>query len=97
VPAGELVAILGPSGCGKSTLLRIASGLLAPTAGQIWLAGDTPEAARVEAGIGWLAQDDGLLPWLNVASNVALPGRVGRRRHAVAQGAVGGLLASIGL
>src|SRR4051794_26541489 len=66
VKAGELVAILGPSGCGKSTLLRIVSGLLAPTAGQVRLAGDTPQAARVEAGIGWLAQDDGLLPWLNV-------------------------------
>ncbi len=79
VRAGQLLAILGPSGCGKSTLLRALSGLIAPTGGVVRLAGQPPAAARQQHGIGWLAQDDGLLPWLTVADNVALPLRLGRR------------------
>jgi NitT/TauT family transport system ATP-binding protein len=97
VPPGELLAILGPSGCGKSTLLRALSGLLEPTTGQVSLAGVAPAAARVAHGIGWLAQDDGLLPWLSVTENVALPGRVGRRRAQARAGAVAEILAHVGL
>jgi NitT/TauT family transport system ATP-binding protein len=97
VNAGELVALLGPSGCGKSTLLRIVSGLIQPTRGTVSLAGAPPAAARSERGIGWLAQDDGLLPWLNVARNVGLPGRVGHRRASVTPKTVAAILAEVGL
>ncbi|MDP8922644.1 MAG: ATP-binding cassette domain-containing protein [Chloroflexota bacterium] len=82
VPAGELLAILGPSGCGKSTLLRMLAGLLEPTAGVVQLAGQRPAVARASHGIGWLAQDDGLLPWRTVADNVALALTLGRRGRA---------------
>jgi NitT/TauT family transport system ATP-binding protein len=97
VGRGELVALLGPSGCGKSTLLRILSGLIAPTYGTITLAGSPPAEARTSRGIGWLAQDDGLLPWLSVTDNVGLAGRVGGRRAAVKPGAVESMLAEVGL
>lgn len=97
VRRGELVALLGPSGCGKSTLLRILSGLIAPSRGTVALAGSQPADARTAHGIGWLAQDDGLLPWLTVAANVGLPGRVGGRRTAVRPGAVEAMLAQVGL
>jgi NitT/TauT family transport system ATP-binding protein len=73
VASGELLAILGPSGCGKSTLLRAMAGLLAPMGGEVRLDGETPQAARRRLAIGWLAQEDGLLPWRSVAENVALP------------------------
>ncbi len=79
VQSGELLAILGPSGCGKSTLLRILSGLLQPSAAHVTLAGRSPAEVRRQPGLGWLAQDDGLLPWRSVADNVALPLRLGRR------------------
>ncbi len=88
VEVGELLAVLGPSGCGKSTLLRILSGLIEPSEGEVRLAGQPPAAVRRQHGIGWLAQDDGLLPWRTVADNVALPLRIGHRgpidREAVA-------------
>ena len=79
VPAGELLAILGPSGCGKSTLLRMLAGLLEPTTGVVRLASRAPAAARASAGVGWLAQDDGLLLWRTVEDNVALALTLGRR------------------
>ena len=40
IAAGERVALIGPNGAGKSTLLRVATGLLAPTVGEVVLAGD---------------------------------------------------------
>ncbi len=97
IAAGDLVALLGPSGCGKSTLLRIVSGLIQPTRGTVSLLGAPPAEARTSHGIGWLAQDDGLLPWLTVADNVGLAGRVGKRRAAVKDGAVEAILAEVGL
>ncbi len=76
VPAGEFVALLGPSGCGKSTLLRIICGLLQPSRGSVWLASELPAAARKRRAVGWLAQEDGLLPWRTVLENVDLPRRL---------------------
>jgi NitT/TauT family transport system ATP-binding protein len=73
IAPGCFVAILGPSGCGKTTLLRIISGLLEATAGSVRLGGRTPLEARKGRAIGWLAQDDGLLPWRRVIENVRLP------------------------
>ena len=88
VAPGSFVAILGPSGCGKTTLLRILSGLLEPTAGHIRLAGAPPPQARRRRAIGWLAQEDGLLPWRNVADNVGLALRLAGTRPPAADLAV---------
>ena len=69
VNAGEIVAIVGPSGCGKSTLLTIAGGLLAPSQGRV-LAGDIPASSLNP--LTFVFQDFALLPWRDVAGNVAL-------------------------
>jgi ABC-type cobalamin/Fe3+-siderophores transport system ATPase subunit len=49
VGGGERVAVVGPNGAGKSTLLRLMTGVLAPSAGEVCLAG-SPVAglSRVE-------------------------------------------------
>ena len=39
VACGEMLAVVGPNGSGKSTLLRVASGVLAPLAGRVLVAG----------------------------------------------------------
>jgi NitT/TauT family transport system ATP-binding protein len=67
--AGEIVAIVGPSGCGKSTLLRIIAGLLKASSGSI-------EQAGPEVNPAFIFQDATLLPWADVADNIALPLRL---------------------
>jgi len=74
VAAGEFVSLIGPSGCGKSTLLRLVSALSPLTAGEVRVAGTTPEAAR--AHLAYVFQDATLLPWLTAARNVELPLRL---------------------
>src|SRR5207253_4424729 len=39
VPDGSVVVLSGPNGAGKTTLLRVASGLLAPRAGSVYVDG----------------------------------------------------------
>lgn len=77
---GEFVAIVGPSGCGKSTFLRVVAGLLSPAEGRISFSG----GATAHADTAMVFQDHGLLPWLDVIDNIALPleaRRVPRQRR----------------
>lgn len=72
VPGGEIVAILGPSGSGKSTLLNMAAGLLQPDRGRVILMGRDTTAAVDWSRVGYMFQDDRLLPWRVAQGNVAL-------------------------
>jgi sulfonate transport system ATP-binding protein len=71
--AGEFIAVVGRSGCGKSTLLRLLAGLETPDSGRVsfgvsgsGLSGGPREFARV------MFQEPRLLPWSNLAGNVAV-------------------------
>jgi NitT/TauT family transport system ATP-binding protein len=71
VSAGEFLAIVGPSGCGKSTLLHIMAGLKLPDAGSIVIGGrDTTGTTPRE--MGYLFQEDTVLPWYSVERNIGL-------------------------
>ena len=77
---GVSVAITGPSGSGKSTLLHIIGTLEKPTNGQVAI-NDTdpfalsePELARYRNSvIGFVFQDNHLLPQYSVLENVLVP------------------------
>ncbi len=72
---GSTVVLIGPSGCGKSTLLRMLVGLIQPDAGTIHFDGErlTPlNVLQMRHKMGYVLQDGGLFPHLNVRDNVAL-------------------------
>ena len=70
VPAGQFLSILGPSGCGKSTLMLMIAGLLAPSTGEIRVAGRA--VTRPQTDIGIVFQNPVLLDWRTVLRNVLL-------------------------
>ena len=42
LPRGRIIGLLGPNGSGKTTLIKLINGLLAPTAGQLYINGIEP-------------------------------------------------------
>ena len=81
----ELVALMGPSGAGKTTLLNIISTLDEPTEGEVLITG--VDVHRLDQrklnhfrnrNLGFIFQDDLLLPHLTAIENVMLPARIAR-------------------
>ncbi len=70
VQSGEIIALLGASGCGKSTLLNILSGLLPPDQGRILIQGRPAAQFNQWQTVGYLFQEDRLLPWRTVGGNI---------------------------
>jgi len=77
VREGEFLCILGPSGCGKSTLLWSMAGLHALSGGEVKLGSETITQPHPE--IAMIFQDANLLPWRNLAKNIALPFELKRK------------------
>ncbi len=75
VGRGETVVLLGKSGAGKTSLLKAINGLLVPTSGEVRVEGRATsewDLIRLRRGIGYVIQEVGLFPHLNVARNVSL-------------------------
>lgn len=70
VRPGEILVLTGPSGCGKSTVLRALAGLLLPDGGRVLADGDPVETTSGDRGM--VFQDNALLPWRTVRSNIEL-------------------------
>jgi len=72
IARGEIVCLVGPSGCGKTTALRIATGLLAPTAGTVTFGGAPILGPRRDVAIVFQDYGKALLPWRTAAGNISL-------------------------
>ena len=78
VGPGEAVALVGANGAGKTTLARVASGLVAPSAGKVLLDGTDVGAARpspwrfVRAGVVHAPEGRSVFASLTVEENLAL-------------------------
>jgi putative ABC transport system ATP-binding protein len=79
IAAGTSVAVVGPSGCGKSTLLGLLGGLDRPTVGTVRVGSDVisslaerERAVFRRVNLGFVYQNDNLLPFLTVDENLAL-------------------------
>jgi NitT/TauT family transport system ATP-binding protein len=70
IAQGQFVSLVGPSGCGKSTLLNMVAGLVRPTEGEVRYKGRP--VAGVNTDVGYITQDDNLLPWRTLRENVEL-------------------------
>jgi ABC-2 type transport system ATP-binding protein len=72
VHRGEIFGLLGPNGAGKTTTFRMLCGLLVPSAGELWVAGQdvrgAPAAAR--GRLGYVAQKFSLYGPLSVLENL---------------------------
>jgi branched-chain amino acid transport system ATP-binding protein len=76
VKEGEWVVIVGPNGAGKSTLIKAVFGLADHTGGTITLRGEPLTELRpkdiIQLGVGYVPQNDNVLPPLTVAENLRM-------------------------
>ena len=80
IEKGKLTAIIGASGSGKTTLLNLIGGLYPPTEGTVTVdGGDLSSLGEEERTVfrrrrvGFVFQDNRLLPELTVRENILLP------------------------
>lgn len=76
VAPGEIVGLLGPNGAGKTTTFYIATGLIKPNLGRVWLdqkeITKLPLNQRARLGIGYLTQQASIFRYLTVSENIQL-------------------------
>ena len=65
---GQIFGLLGPNGAGKSTIMNILTGYIAPTSGEVKVAGfSLPEQAqKAKACVGYLPEQPPLYPEMTV-------------------------------
>lgn len=67
ITAGSFTCIVGPNGSGKSSIVNVIARILKPTNGDVhMLLSDC-------CTVGYMMQEDALLPWRSVRGNVELP------------------------
>ena len=100
----EFVSLVGPSGAGKTTLLNIVSTLDSPSDGQVLIDGvNAHRLAQADLNrfrnrnLGFIFQDDLLLPHLTAMENVILPGRIARAPQRQVRRQAAELLDRVGL
>jgi NitT/TauT family transport system ATP-binding protein len=104
VSEGEFLTIIGPSGAGKTTLLNIIAQIDVASGGEVRFQsqcapiGD-PKALQpgLACRIGYVTQDDHLLPWRTTLQNVLFPLTVQGRLNAETRTRAEMLIRTVGL
>jgi ABC-type transporter Mla maintaining outer membrane lipid asymmetry ATPase subunit MlaF len=104
VAPGELLTIVGPSGAGKSTLLNIIAQIETASAGEIMFDGERTVSSEqkvlhpgLNRRVGYVTQDDNLLPWRTTIDNVLFPREVQGTLDDGARARAAELIAAVGL
>lgn len=102
--SGELVAIVGSSGSGKSTLLHALGGLDRPSAGEVWIHGQSLQklsadklAALRNRNLGFVYQFHHLMADFSALENVMMPMLIGKQNRAEAAARAEKMLQAVGL
>jgi NitT/TauT family transport system ATP-binding protein len=104
VAAGEFLTVIGPSGSGKTTLLNVIAQIDSASAGEVRFQSELAPVGDPRAlspglacRIGYVTQEDNLLPWRTTRQNVLFPlmvqGRLTEERRAHAEA----LIRAVGL
>src|SRR6476619_8563407 len=75
ITPGVLTGLLGPNGAGKTTLMRIMLGVLTPDRGEVLLRG-VPVDSEARQHWGYMPQERGLYPGMQVGDQVVYFGRL---------------------
>lgn len=74
VEQGEIVGLLGPNGAGKTTSFYMATGLVKPNSGKVYIDNlditSLPMYKRARLGVGYLAQEASVFRQLSVEENI---------------------------
>ncbi len=98
VSEGEYFVLMGMTGSGKSLLLKAVCGLTQISQGRVRLHGRDITALEARfRNIGYVPQDGGLFPHLDVLRNILFPLTVAGMKPAAARSAVEGIVSSLGL
>jgi putative ABC transport system ATP-binding protein len=104
IKQGEFVAITGPSGSGKSTLLHLIGGLDKPSQGQVMVndhnisrLSDRQLSVFRNRTVGFVFQFFYLQPFLDLKTNLAVPGMFARLKRAERKQKAIELATSVGL
>src|SRR5262245_66011330 len=80
VGEGEFLTVVGPSGSGKTTLLNMLAQIDTASGGEVRFGSETlrlDDAARLDPGlackIGYVTQEENLLPWRTTLDTVLFP------------------------
>ncbi|OFZ97938.1 MAG: hypothetical protein A3H35_04585 [Betaproteobacteria bacterium RIFCSPLOWO2_02_FULL_62_17] len=99
----EFLTIVGPSGSGKTTLLNILSQVDGASGGEMLFRGESINLASaalnpgLNCHIGYVTQDDNLLPWQTLIDNVTFPLKLQGRLNQESMARMQGLLKAVNL
>ncbi len=75
IHGGETLVLLGSSGCGKTTILKMINRIIEPSRGTILMGGENileQDPIEVRRSIGYVIQEIGLFPHMNIETNASL-------------------------